>query len=165
MRNNFCLHSLAPSGSLPLFAAAAAAMNNQWIVTLVMLAIAFLVHLISQKCQRKENVSLVVLVLSARYNFAQRRAIRDTWMKESVSDPAARILFVVGDTDCPIPSFKRLSPFSCHEEELVHNFASKFASHTVAGWSPTCLPVASGFSFEVSSKELFCFTVLISRQG
>ena len=61
------------------------------------------------------NVDLLVLVVSARENFAQRNVIRDTWANRHYPTLTARvkILFVVGNQFCDIPFEDRVHPYSC----------------------------------------------------
>lgn len=61
------------------------------------------------------NVDLLVLVTSARENFAQRNVIRDTWANRHYPTLTAqvKILFVVGNQFCDIPFEDRVHPYSC----------------------------------------------------
>ena len=125
---------------------------NQWTVTLTVILTAVLVHFVSHwYLVTKEHVPLVVLVLSARYNFDQRNAIRDTWMKDSVKNgrTRSRVLFVIGDMSCPIPPWNRVSQYSCHRAEKVEE-KSLITSHSIStSNSNNCLKISRGFSFQV----------------
>lgn len=125
---------------------------DQRTVTLTVILVAVLVHFASHwYLVTKEHVPLVVLVLSARYNFDQRNAIRDTWMKDSVKNgrTRSRVFFVIGDTSCPIPPWNRVSKYSCIRGEKVQE-KSLITSHLIStSSSKNCVKISRGFSFQV----------------
>lgn len=61
------------------------------------------------------NVDLLVLVASARENFAQRKVIRETWANRlyPTLTTQVKIFFVVGNQFCDIPFEDRVHPYSC----------------------------------------------------
>lgn len=103
----------------------------------------------------REHADLVIGILSARYNFVQRAAIRRTWVNESASlqEFKTKSLFVIGNEDCDIPVEDRISPFGC--ERLILNTSLVALPDlplfrvTGATQSESCAPFA-GISFQVS---------------
>uniref|UniRef100_UPI00358E4CA9 UDP-GalNAc:beta-1, 3-N-acetylgalactosaminyltransferase 2 n=1 Tax=Myxine glutinosa TaxID=7769 RepID=UPI00358E4CA9 len=65
----------------------------------------------------RRHYDLLVAVLSARENEAQRRVLRDTWVGETYRDPTLRdrvlVRFVVGSEGCSIPPEDREDYYSC----------------------------------------------------
>lgn len=126
---------------------------SQWFVTFIVVLVAICVHFMSKwYLESKEHFPLVVLVLSSRYNFVERNSIRDSWMR-TVGRKQAKVLFVVGDTDCSIPSSRRLSPFSCEKAKRCRSVVAPIRTHSVAKSSMKCTRVSRGFSFSVNSLE------------
>lgn len=103
----------------------------------------------------REHADLVIGILSARYNFGQREAIRRTWVNESANRPEfkTKSLFVVGDEDCDVPVEDRISPFGCERLILNTSLVSQpnllLFRVTGATQSESCAPFA-GISFQVS---------------
>ncbi|XP_067681423.1 UDP-GalNAc:beta-1,3-N-acetylgalactosaminyltransferase 2-like [Haliotis asinina] len=65
----------------------------------------------------KEALDLAVCIISARHNFEQRQAIRETWLLDlpKITSKNVKAFFVVGDTACDIPPLDRLDPHTCEE--------------------------------------------------
>lgn len=75
------------------------------------------------------SVSLVMTILSSRFNFDERQVIRDTWFnKTKFEEFKWSGFFVVGNDDCRVPPQDRISPFDCIEriftqDDLTHVFS------------------------------------------
>ena len=75
-------------------------------------------HPLSAKDRAHHGVDIVVGIMSARGNFQQRKAIRDTWggdiksSKDGVGDHV-QIKFVVGGEPCPIHPQDRTNTYDC----------------------------------------------------
>ncbi|XP_046551158.1 UDP-GalNAc:beta-1,3-N-acetylgalactosaminyltransferase 2-like [Haliotis rubra] len=65
----------------------------------------------------KETLDLAVCIMSARHNFQQRQAIRETWLMDlpMITSKHVKAFFVVGDAACDIPPPDRLDPHTCEE--------------------------------------------------
>lgn len=59
------------------------------------------------------DAKIIVIVLTARGNFDERRAIRETWAKDK-----SNVYFVIGN-DCPIPLDQRRNQLSCELDPAV----------------------------------------------
>ncbi|XP_046339155.1 UDP-GalNAc:beta-1,3-N-acetylgalactosaminyltransferase 2-like [Haliotis rufescens] len=65
----------------------------------------------------KEELDLAVCIMSARNNFEQRQAIRETWLRglTMITSKKVKAFFVVGHEACDIPPPDRLDPHTCEE--------------------------------------------------
>lgn len=129
---------------------------NQCLVTLTIVSIAIFVHFVTQwqNLDTRENVDIIILVLSGRYLFDQRTAIRNSWMK-TANPKQTKIFFVVGDTDCPIPFHLRISQYSCEDIDVNRNYDEPIMAHKIVNSTEKCNDVSRGFSFYVSSVQNF----------
>ena len=132
---------------------------NHLFILLVLPSVILILSYLYQTFWRKESVGLLVGVLSSRDNFNERQIIRETWAKLE-TDLSTKIIFVLGNKDCPIHPDHRLSVFSCDPIELNEALASRPVStsnSTLNSSQPYC-----GFSFqvhvEINIQEIGCFT-------
>ncbi|KFM74090.1 UDP-GalNAc:beta-1,3-N-acetylgalactosaminyltransferase 2, partial [Stegodyphus mimosarum] len=108
---------------------------------------------------------LVIGILSAPENFAQREAVRCTWLKDFVPDKrnSVKAWFVIGNHFCKIPPDYRLNKYGCEKwnvniSDLEENFytSQEMFSDTCSNLVHSFYP---GFSFQVQ------YPVVISKLG
>lgn len=106
------------------------------------------------------SVSLVMTILSSRYNFDERQVIRDTWFNKTKFQQFNWLgFFVVGNDDCRVPPQDRISPFDCIERVFTQDDLTRVFSFRVNNEAKSCytdttskrhdINVFSGVSFEV----------------
>lgn len=139
---------------------------KQTVVILLPVLIALLIHLLNSS-YRKRDADLVIGILSSRYNFAQREAIRRTWLNRSRQDAfKTESVFVVGAHDCEIPAEDRISIFGCERLLLNASLVSLpdlrlFRSTDSIIQTKECTPFL-GVSFQVNrSRKSFSLMFLL----
>ena len=116
---------------------------------------------------QREEVHLVIAVLSARDHFGLRQSVRDTWLsgfrRETRYDRGLQVDFVVGRHACLIPEELRQNPFSCepHQYEHLKNVPPSVAVGGVdqlplprKGISETNIPEPLGIDFEFQEEAV-----------
>jgi len=155
-------------------------MPGRWPLFAILLSIVWQLILISEYFTTEDNTEtrlegsisgmpsydLVIGVLSARGNYEQRQAIRDTWLGYVLQQPYLKesvlIKFIVGDEPCLIPPQDRLDQFTCQPEPVVDPVMDQdIAAHRVprgaVGWYTYQGPL--GMDFRVN------FPIVITQLG
>ncbi|XP_035218881.1 UDP-GalNAc:beta-1,3-N-acetylgalactosaminyltransferase 2-like isoform X2 [Stegodyphus dumicola] len=114
----------------------------------------------------KEKSELVIGILSAPENFAQREAARSTWLKDYASDKknSVKAWFVIGNHFCKIPPDYRLSKYGCEKwnvniSDLEESFYTSLEMFPETCCSNLVHNFYPGFSFQVQ------YPVVISKLG
>ncbi|XP_067949193.1 UDP-GalNAc:beta-1,3-N-acetylgalactosaminyltransferase 2-like isoform X2 [Watersipora subatra] len=96
--------------------------------------------------ERKEVPKLVVLIISARNNHAQRKALRETWMKSTIPS-GVKVMFVMGEA-CTLHPNDRKDVHSCEQLNIDYSDEVMEAWTRAAVDGPE-LPVTTEFKFTV----------------